>query len=89
MVNTCCVSGCKTGYKSHKNHPKIASFQFPLEEFLKNKWLKSIPQKNWTLSSSHRVCAKHFHESDLITKSTNKCHKRVICPITAVWHEFS
>ena len=71
MVNTCCVSGCKTGYKSHKNHPKIALFQFPSKEVLKNKWLKSILQKYWTLSSSHRVCAKLFHESDLITKSTN------------------
>ena len=71
MVNTCCVPGCKTGYKSHKNHPKIALFQFPSKEVLKNKWLKSTPQKNWTLSSSHRVCAKLFYENDLITKSTN------------------
>ena len=71
MVNTCCVAECKTGYKSHKNHPKIALFQFPSKEVLKNKWLKSISQKNWTFSSSHKVCAKHFHENDLITKSTN------------------
>ena len=71
MVNTCCVPECKTGYKSHKNHPKIALFQFPSKEVLKNKWLKSIPRKNYTLSSSPRVCAKHFHENDLITKSTN------------------
>ena len=28
------------------------------------------------MSSSHRVCAKQFHESDLITKSTNKRHKK-------------
>ena len=71
MVNTCCVPGCKTGYKSHKNHPKTALFQFPSKEVLKNKWLKSIPRKNCTLSSSHRVCAKHFHANNIITKSTN------------------
>ena len=69
MVNTCCVPKCKTGYKSYKNHAKIALFWFPSEEVLKNKWLKSILQKNWTLSSSYRVCAKHFYESDLITKT--------------------
>ena len=28
------------------------------------------------MSSSHREFAKHFHESDLITKSTNKRHKK-------------
>ena len=65
MVNTCCVPRSKTGYKSHKSHPKNALFQFPSKEVLKNKWLNLI------LSSSHRVRAKHFHESDLITKSTN------------------
>ena len=42
-----------------------------IKEVLKNKCLKSIPRKNWTLSSCHKVCAKHFHENDLITKSTN------------------
>ena len=42
--------------------------------------VKIIPRKNWTLSSSHRVCAKHFHESDLITKSTNKRHKKSDLP---------
>ena len=71
MVNTYSVPGCKTGYKSHKNHPKIALFQFPSKEVFKNKWLKSTARKNWTLSSFPRACAKHFHENDLITKSTN------------------
>ena len=80
MVNTCCVPECKTGYKSHKNHPKFDLFQFLSEEVLKNKCLKSIPRKNWTLSSSHKVCAKHFHESDLIKKSTNKRHKKSDLP---------
>ena len=37
MVNTCCIPGCKTGYKSHKNHPKTALFQFPSKKVLKNK----------------------------------------------------
>ena len=32
------------------------------------------------MSSSHRVCAKHFHESDLITKSTKKRHKKSDLP---------
>ena len=73
-------TGCKTSYKSHKNHPKVALFQFLSEEVLKNKCLKSIPLKNWTLSNSQGVCANHFYKNNLITKSTNKRHKKSNLP---------
>ena len=63
MVNVCCVPECKTGYKSCKTQEKIALFRFPKQEELQQRWLKAIPRQNW--NSSHRVCAKHFHEDDI------------------------
>ena len=71
MVCTCCVPGCKTGYKSNKNPQKISLFRFPKNESLKAKWIKIIPRENWTWTDSHRVCANHFHEEDFETESTD------------------
>ena len=67
MVNACCVSRCKSGYRSDKDYEKIALFKFPKDTESKNKWPKSIPRANWTLGESHRVCAKHFSEGFMRT----------------------
>ena len=72
MVYTCCVPGCKTGYKSNKTIEKISLFKFPGDESLKQLWIKAIPRKNWTLTYTHRVCAKHFHEEDFFADSIDK-----------------
>ena len=72
MVYTCCVPGCKTGYKSNKTIEKISLFKFPVDESLKQLWIKAIPRKNWTLTYTHRVCAKHFHEEDFFADSIDK-----------------
>ena len=69
MVNTCCVPSCNSGYKSNKNPDQVALFKFPKDESLKNKWIKAITRKNWTVINSHRVCAKHFSESDFQVSS--------------------
>ena len=64
MVNTCCVPSCNSGYKSSKNPEKVALFKFPKDESLKNKCIKAIPRKTWTVNNSHRVSTNHFGESD-------------------------
>lgn len=64
MVYTCCVPKCNSGYRSSSSVEKIPIFRFPRDEELKAKWLKAIPRKNWKLSDSHRVCAKHFNYPD-------------------------
>ena len=76
MVYSCCVPGCKTGYKSRKTTTKIAVFQFPKDESLRKQWIKAIPRKNWKLSDSHRVCEKHFHDHHFQRVSTEQLLKR-------------
>ena len=41
--------------------------KFPENEDLKQRWIKAIPRKNWTPTTSHKVCAKHFDKNDFIT----------------------
>ena len=71
MVYTCCIPGCKTGYKSNQTSQKISLFRFPKNESLKAEWMKIIPRENWTLTDSHRVCADHFYDEDFETESTD------------------
>ena len=72
----CCIPGCKTGYQSNSNSPKYALFKFPTEAHLRKKWLTAIPRKDWSVSDSHRVCAKHFHETDFKTTSSDSRTQR-------------
>ena len=76
MVFTCCVPGCNTGYKSSNSLQKIALFKFPMQDDMKQKWLKSIPRQNWVLSSSHRVCKLHFSNSDFVEESCDQKTRR-------------
>ena len=66
-MNTCCVPSCKTGYRAHKTTEKIPPYRFPENEDLKQHWIKATPRKNCTLSTSHKVCAKHFDKKDFVT----------------------
>ena len=79
MVNTCCVPKCTSGYKSSKDKEKISLFCFPSSDAMKKKWMKATPRKNWTLTENHRVCAKHFVKTDIISVSqdTRKDHQAV------------
>ena len=65
MVYTCCVPACKTGYKSVKGNDQIPLFRFPKDEECRKKWMNAIPRQQWTLSDSHRVCAKHFSDDNI------------------------
>ena len=76
MVNTYCVPACNYGYRSNKNGKTVALFQLPVHSELCDKWYRAIPRKNWKVSKSHKICAKHFHESDFKTTSTDTCSTR-------------
>jgi len=76
MTVTCCVPGCKTGYRSNKNPEKIATFQFPKDKNLRQKWIRAIPRKDWIPTNSSRVCAKHFCTNDFLVTSTDNKLKR-------------
>ena len=43
VVYTCCVPGCKTGYKSEKDSEKHTLFGFPNDEKLRQNWIAAIP----------------------------------------------
>lgn len=78
MVYICCVPGCKTGYKSNKSDAKIALFQFPQNNDLKQKWINAIPRKNWTVTHTHRVCGLHFEDNDFVEISSDSKKRRRI-----------
>ena len=77
MVFTCCVPECNTGYRSSQAVEKVAVFRFPKSDKLRQKWIKTIPCKNWLPGDSHRVCAKHLNSDDFkITSSDTRMSKR-------------
>ena len=66
MVNKCCVPGCRTNYEIKKGERSVTCFTFPIEEQLKEKWLRKIPRHNLKVSKHTVVCIKHFRENDVI-----------------------
>ena len=67
MVNTCCVTYCKTGYERKgqvaEYHPV---FGFPdTKPYLKEKWIHFVNRKHWTPTKKFSICAKHFEEKYL------------------------
>ena len=66
MVIKCCVPGCRTNYEIKKGERTVTCFTFPIEEQLKEKWLRKIPRHNLKVSKHTVVCIKHFRESDVI-----------------------
>ncbi|XP_039275991.1 uncharacterized protein LOC111051552 [Nilaparvata lugens] len=57
MPYTCCVPCCRGNYDAEH---KVAVFSFPKDENLKRLWIRSIPRKDYSYTSSSRVCEKHF-----------------------------
>ena len=76
MVNSRCVPGCRTSYKSNKSSKKVVLFKFSTNIKLHNIWVKAISKKNWRLCNSRRVCAKHFCKEDLKANLTDTCVTR-------------
>ena len=76
MVYTCCVTKCDSGYRSSKNKEKVAMFRFPVNEEMRGNWIRAIPRENLNVTSSTRVCLKHFSEGDFENTSTDRCKSR-------------
>ena len=60
MVNKCCVPGCRSNYEIKKGERSVTCFTFPIEEQLKEKWLRKIPRHNLKVSKYTVVCIKHL-----------------------------
>ena len=78
MGSRCSAPGCKGGYfsKNDKSDKNLAVFKFPKETTLKDKWIKSIPRKDWVPTENSGVCEVHFTESDFKTERDEKNPKR-------------
>jgi len=60
-----------------KTTEKVPLFKFPRNAELRESWKRAIPRKDWTVTDSHRVCAKHFNEIDFLrVSSDNKANRR-------------
>lgn len=68
MPNTCCVPGCRSGYKGTTE--KVSVFGLPSDGELREKWKRAIPRQetgDFNFDSKYvRVCEKHFDDSDII-----------------------
>ena len=66
MVFTCAVFGCRSGYKRKKgedgNPEENSKFAFPDEPELQNKWIRFVCRENYKVTSSSRICDRHFDE---------------------------
>lgn len=65
MPRRCCVPGCRSNYDNTLE--RVKTFQLPSEKELFDKWVKSIPRKDWNPSKTNVVCIKHFTEDCVIT----------------------
>ena len=68
MVNKCCVSGCRSNYRTSGQigpTPYVPTFSFPKDEDLRNEWIRRINRDNLKLTKNTVLCIKHFEECDL------------------------
>ena len=56
----------RTNYEIKKGECSVTCFTFPIEEQLKEKWLRKVSCHNLKVSRHTVVCIKHFCESDVI-----------------------
>ena len=54
---TCCVPHC---FNNSKRNKELSFYVIPKEKNLRKLWLSKISRKNFTPSTSHRVCSEHF-----------------------------
>ena len=62
MVRKCSVGGCKSGYASMKNEPKVTVYRFPKDLEEKRRWIKSLPNvlSEDKVTRNMCLCALHF-----------------------------
>ncbi|XP_049524615.1 uncharacterized protein LOC125946158 [Dermacentor silvarum] len=63
MPNTCCVPGCRSGYKGTTE--MVSLFRLPIDKELREKWKWAIPRQEG--GGFNFECAKHFDASDIVT----------------------
>eukprot|EP00102_Acyrthosiphon_pisum_P006714 XP_003240276.1 PREDICTED: THAP domain-containing protein 2-like [Acyrthosiphon pisum] len=79
MPRSCCVVGCKTGYKSNHSTIKVSTFSFPTDENLKKKWINKIPRKDLIATKNSVVCASHFTDEQIIRTWTSGVGDKQVC----------
>lgn len=79
MPRSCCVVGCKTGYKSNHSTIKASTFSFPTDENLKKKWIDKIPRKDLIVTKNSTVCASHFTDDQIIRTWTSGVGDKQVC----------
>ncbi|XP_057378098.1 bromodomain and WD repeat-containing protein 3-like [Daphnia carinata] len=67
MTNECCIPNCSNGQKG--SPVKHTLFWVPKDYQQRKKWENIIPRKG-QLKQTHRVCALHFHDQDIIKGKT-------------------
>ena len=74
---TCCVPGCRSGYSSSPKVPNVTFHKFPADKDRRDLWIRRI-HRDFIPGEAHRVCSRHFRESDFKTTSadTNQRRKR-------------
>lgn len=80
MGKKCSVPGCRSGYL--KTSPgqglsKISFHSFPMDETLKNIWLRKIKRPNWKPTPYANVCSLHFKDSWFQKESKDSNKHRV------------
>ena len=74
MVNKCAL--CSSGHAGSVYNGPYFSFPPEKQAELRQKWLDSVPKKNYTPSASARLCALHFDPVDIETERKDKRGKR-------------
>lgn len=68
MPNTCCVPGCRSGYKGTVE--KVSLFCLPADAEQRERWKPAIPRQEtveFSFDSKYtRLCEKHFDASDIV-----------------------
>ena len=80
MGYTCCVPGCKTGYKKRPKDPSISVHTYPsleIEPDLAAKWVEAIFGCGgvYVVNANSRVCSLHFNPEDFISESIDSKRK--------------
>ena len=67
----CCVLGCTSGYVSNKE--KVRLISFPPETSVKTRqaWIEAVNREDFKISTTSKVCEKHFKSSDFIPREQN------------------
>jgi hypothetical protein len=46
MGRKCCIPTCRSGYAGEDKNIPVSFFKFPVENYLKEKWVRAIPRKD-------------------------------------------